>query len=60
MDIEEEEKPKKKQKVKNLDEMSIEALGEYVAELEAEIARTREKIGEKEGARNSAESVFKK
>ena len=59
MDIEELE-PKKKQEVKNLDVMSIEALGEYIAELEAEIARVRETIREKEAARQSADSVFKK
>ncbi len=59
MDIEELE-PKKKQEVKNLDVMSIEALGEYIAELEAEIARVRETIREKEVARQSADSVFKK
>lgn len=60
MDIEEEEKANKKQRVKNLEEMSIEALEEYIAQLEAEIARTREKIEEKEMAKNNAESVFKK
>ncbi|MEL0106202.1 MAG: DUF1192 domain-containing protein [Rhodospirillales bacterium] len=47
-------------KPKNLDEMSIEALGEYIAELEAEIARAKAAISAKETARDGAESVFKK
>jgi uncharacterized small protein (DUF1192 family) len=49
-----------KPKPKNLAEMSIEALEEYVAELEAEIARTREAIAEKRKARAGAESVFRR
>jgi uncharacterized small protein (DUF1192 family) len=40
--------------------MSIEALGEYIAELEAEIARAKAAISAKETARDGAESVFKK
>lgn len=59
MDIEELE-AKKKQPAKNLDEMSIEALGDYIAEIEAEIARVRGKIKEKEAARESADTVFGK
>ncbi len=47
-------------KPKDLEVMSIEALGEYIAELEAEIARVREAIAEKNNARLGAESVFKK
>ena len=39
--------------------MSLEALGDYIAELEAEIARAREAIAEKESARNEANSVFR-
>jgi len=48
-----------KPKPKNLEVMSIEALGEYIEELEAEIARVREMIAAKEIARDGAESVFK-
>ena len=44
----------------NLEELSIEALGEYIAELEAEIARVREAITGKEVARKGAEVFFKK
>jgi len=50
---------KEKPKPKNLDEMSIEALGEYIDELKAEIARAEAMIGDKENARDGAESVFK-
>ena len=39
--------------------MSIKALGDYIAELDAEIARVREAIAEKESARDTADSVFK-
>ncbi len=39
--------------------MSIEALGNYIAELDAEIARVHEAVAEKEGARDTADSVFK-
>ena len=39
--------------------MSLEALGDYIAELEAEIARARESIALKQEARQGAESVFK-
>ena len=49
-----------KPKPKDLEVMSIEALGEYIAELEAEIARVREAIAEKSTARQDAESVFNK
>ncbi|MDP6602569.1 MAG: DUF1192 family protein [Rhodospirillales bacterium] len=45
---------------KNLDVMSIEALGEYVDELEAEIARARAVIAAKREARSGADAVFKR
>ncbi|MCH7863836.1 MAG: DUF1192 domain-containing protein [Proteobacteria bacterium] len=51
---------KQKMTPKNLEELSIEALGEYIAELEAEIARVRETISGKETARKGAERFFKK
>lgn len=60
MDTDDLEPQQKKPAPKNLDEMSIEALGEYIADLEAEIARVREVIAAKEDARSGAESVFKK
>ncbi len=58
MDINELEPRKKKIEPKNLDEMSIDALGEYIIELKTEIARTEEMIVLKEKAREGAESFF--
>ena len=59
--MEEPEEPREaKPRPKDLEVMSIEALGEYIAELEAEIARIREVIIEKNKARLGAEAVFKK
>lgn len=51
--------PKALAKPKDLDVMSMEALAEYISELEAEIDRVRNKIAEKQSARGAAESVFK-
>ncbi|MCK5166111.1 MAG: DUF1192 family protein [Rhodospirillaceae bacterium] len=48
----------KKNNVK-LDEMSIEAIGEHIANLEVEIERARVAIKLKEGARDGANSLFK-
>ena len=53
------EPQKEKPKPKNLDEMSIEALGEYIEELQTEIARAEEMIAMKKKAREGADSVFK-
>ena len=53
------EPQKEKPKPKNLVEMSIAALGEYIDELQAEIARAEAIIKSKEAARDCAESVFK-
>ena len=60
MDTDDLEPEQKKPEPKNLEEMSIEALGEYIAELEAEIARVREAIAGKEVALSGAEQFFKK
>ena len=49
----------KKPQPKNLAGMSLEALHEYIEELEAEIQRAREMIAEKEVARDAADSVFR-
>ncbi|NQW01418.1 MAG: DUF1192 domain-containing protein [Rhodospirillales bacterium] len=59
MDTDDLEPVKKKKPLKDLDVMSIEALGEYIEEMETEIARVREKIAFKEKARQGAESFFK-
>ncbi|MDH5748375.1 MAG: DUF1192 domain-containing protein [Rhodospirillales bacterium] len=60
MDTDDLEPVKAKTEQKNLEVMSIEALGEYIAELEAEIKRVRTAILAKEKARDGAESFFKK
>ncbi|MBM10384.1 MAG: DUF1192 domain-containing protein [Magnetovibrio sp.] len=59
MDWDELEKPKEEVKPKNLEDLSIEALGDYIDELKSEIERVREAIKEKELARNKAGSFFK-
>ncbi len=59
MDTDDLEPKKKKPAPKNLEEMSIEALQEYIAEMEVEIARVREAIAGKEDARTGAEQFFK-
>ena len=59
MDTDDLQPKKKKPAPKNLEEMSIEALQEYIAEMEAEIARVREAIDGKENARTGAEQFFK-
>jgi len=45
---------------KDLEVMSIEALGEYIAELEAEILRARSTIAAKKSVRAGAEGLFKR
>ena len=53
------EPQKEKPKPKNLAEMSIAALGEYIDELQAEIARAEAIIKSKKAARDGVEAVFK-
>ncbi len=50
----------KKPEPRNLEVLSIEALEEYIAELEAEIARVRAEIEAKQDHRSGAESLFRK
>ena len=59
MDADDLEPRKEKPKRKDLESMSIEALNDYVGELEAEIERAKLMIAGKEKARSSADSVFK-
>ena len=40
--------------------MSLEALNDYIAELEAEIVRAKGLLAAKESSRGSAETFFKK
>ena len=44
---------------KNLEVMSIDALHQYISELEAEIERIREAISGKNNARTNADTFFK-
>ena len=60
MDIEDLEPTKKKPTLRNLEIMSIEALGDYIEELKSEIARVETEIARKRSARAGAESFFKK
>jgi len=60
MDIDDLEPQGQKPKPRNLEEMSIEALQEYIAELESEIARARESIGAKQSAQADADTFFRK
>ena len=53
------EQPKQKLEPKNLEDLSIEVLGEYIDELKVEIERVREAIRVKETARDNAGSFFK-
>jgi len=59
MDTDELEPPVRKQGLKDLEVMSIEALHEYIAELDVEISRARSMIESKHGARDGAEQFFK-
>ena len=59
MDTDDLEPPEKLKERPDLETMSIEALGERIVELEAEIAGIREVIDNKEKARSSADSFFK-
>lgn len=60
MDVDDLEPQRGAPKPRNLEVMSLEALREYIAELEAEISRALEMISLKEEAQEDADSVFKK
>jgi uncharacterized small protein (DUF1192 family) len=60
MDLDELEPTKKPAEAKNLEVMSIAALEDYIAELQAEIDRVREAIAAKQAQRGAAESLFRK
>lgn len=60
MDERDLEPREKKPDLKNLEVLSIEALEDYIGELQAEIERVREEIKRKDSARSAAESVFRK
>ncbi len=60
MDADDLEPRKKPQALKNLDPMSIEELGDYIVELQGEIARAQEAITRKQAVKAGAEAFFKK
>jgi uncharacterized small protein (DUF1192 family) len=45
---------------RNLEDMSLEALRQYIGELEAEIERVRAAIRDKEKARTGAQDLFRR
>jgi uncharacterized small protein (DUF1192 family) len=59
MDIDDLEPLKPKPVPKNLEIMGIDEIQEYIAGLEAEIARARAQIEAKRGHRGAADSFFK-
>lgn len=60
MDPEDLEPRKAKPKPKNLDPLSIDELNDYIAELEAEIARVEQDIAKKSAHLSAAAAFFKK
>ena len=60
MDLEELEPRKKQPRVRDLEPMSVEALHEYITQLEGEIARVRAEIARKQAVRGDAEGLFKR
>ena len=60
MEPEDLEPKKRKIEPKNLDVMGVKELDDYIAELEAEIARVRAVIAKKTTHRSAAESFFKR
>ncbi|MDP7624735.1 MAG: DUF1192 family protein [Rhodospirillales bacterium] len=60
MDTDDLEPIVKKPEIKDLEVMSIEALGKYIDELQTEIKRVEVEIELKKKARAGAEDVFKK
>ena len=60
MDLEELEPRKQTPKPKDLEAMGVEELEAYLAELEQEAERVREKIAAKKAYLSGAESLFKR
>ncbi|MFC1673491.1 DUF1192 domain-containing protein [Pseudomonadota bacterium] len=59
MDTDDLEPRAKKPGLKDLDEMSIDALDEYIADLKGEIVRAEAAISAKQSARSGADAFFK-
>ena len=60
MDLDDLEPRKQKPKPKDLEVMGVEELEAYLAELEAEAARVREKIAAKKSYLSGADALFKR
>ncbi|MBI3443951.1 MAG: DUF1192 domain-containing protein [Magnetospirillum sp.] len=60
MDTDDLEPRKKAASLRNLDPLSIDELGEYIAELEAEIVRVKADIAKKKAVKAGAEAFFKR
>jgi uncharacterized small protein (DUF1192 family) len=60
MDLEDLEPLSKKPKPKDLDNLGVEELEDYLAELEAEMARVREKLASKKAYLSGAADLFKR
>ena len=60
MDLEDLEPRKQQPKPKDLESMGVEELEEYLAELESEAERVREKIAAKKAYLSGADSLFKR
>lgn len=60
MDEEDLQPQPQKPDLKNLEVMSVEALEDYIGELEGEIERVRAEIAKKQSAKSDAESIFRK
>ena len=59
-DLDDLDPKQKKPQLKNLDSLNIEDLKEYVAVLQAEIARVEEKLKSKQSHAAAADAFFKK
>jgi len=59
MELEDLEPRKTKPKPKDLDVMGVEELEEYLAELDTEAARVKEKLAAKKAYRSGVEGLFK-
>ena len=60
MDLDDLEPRKQKPKPKDLEAMGVDELEEYLAELEAEAGRVRDKIAAKKAYLSGADALFKR
>ena len=60
MDFDELEPLKTKTALRDLSPLSVEELGDYIVELEAEIVRARQAITAKKSVRSGADALFRK